>query len=147
MHLSPIEEGFDYLGFRVFPHYKHVRKTTISSLKERLRYFNAILDTGAISVFLRSRPSRGRWSKHAIHYAPLYTQLKAMQSTINSYYGLLSQSNHCQLRKQIYHKNFGELKRYLLPNNGYYNHFTIKKGLHFNKMAPDTLCWPETQDA
>ncbi|WP_320206067.1 RNA-directed DNA polymerase, partial [Vibrio cholerae] len=27
VHLSPIEEGFDYLGFRVFPHYKHVRKT------------------------------------------------------------------------------------------------------------------------
>ncbi|EOW9163567.1 RNA-dependent DNA polymerase, partial [Vibrio cholerae] len=115
--------------------------------KERLRYFNVILDTGATNVVLKSRPSRGRWSKHGIHYAPLYIQLKAMQSTINSYYGLLSQANHCQLRKQIYHNNFGELKRYLLPNNGYYTHFTIKKGLHFNKMAPDVLCWPETQDA
>ena len=147
VHIAPIEEGFDYLGFRVFPHYKHIRKTTISSLKERLCYFNAILDTDATNVVIKSRPNRGRWSKHGIHYAPFYTQLKAMQSTINSYYGLLSQANHCQLRKQIYHKNFGELKRYLLPNNGYYNHFTIKKGLHFNKMAPDTLCWPETQDA
>ncbi|WP_238928555.1 RNA-directed DNA polymerase [Vibrio sp. S17_S38] len=51
--------------------------------KERLRYFNAILDS-TTNVVIKYRPSCGGWSKHGIHYAPLYTQLKAMQSTINS---------------------------------------------------------------
>ncbi|MCE7732871.1 RNA-directed DNA polymerase [Vibrio campbellii] len=143
--ISSVDNGFDYLGFRVYPHHKHIRKSTIDSLKNRLRYFNTLLTSKDSAP--KTKPSRGLWSKKDIHQAPFYTQLKAMQSTVNSYYGLLNQANHCKLRQSLYHCHFGELKRYLLPNNAYYEHFTIKKGLHFNKTTPENLCWPETQDA
>ncbi len=143
VHLANVNEGFNYLGFHVFPHYKHIRKTTVVSLKERLRYFNALLNSNYKNAIVKNKPTRGIWSKSSIHQTPFIYQLRAMQSTINSYYGLLSQANHCKLRQQIYH----ELKRYLLPNNAYYNHFTIKKGLRFDKMTPNAICWPETHEA
>ncbi|MGR5048753.1 reverse transcriptase domain-containing protein [Photobacterium damselae] len=147
VHLSHVNDGFNYLGFHVFPHYKHIRNTTITSLKDRLRYFNTLFGSNSKGSTMKNKPTRGIWSKHAIYHATFPSQLKAMQSTINSYFGLLSQANHCKLRQQIYHNEFGELKRYLLPNNAYYNHFTIKKGLHFDKTAPNALCWPETHEA
>lgn len=143
--ISTVKEGFDYLGFRVYPHYRHIRKSTIESLKSRLRHFNALLATNGETS--KAKQKKDLWNKKDIQRAPFYTQLKTMQSTINSYYGLLNQANHCKLRQNLYHCHFGELKRYLLPNNAYYEHFTIKKGLHFNKTTPKDLCWPETQDA
>ncbi|WP_348224459.1 RNA-directed DNA polymerase [Vibrio parahaemolyticus] len=143
INLAPVKSGFNYLGFYVYPHYKHVRPSTIEALKRYLSYFNALL--GA-EDYLTAKPQRGVWGKSHIHYFTFPKRLRTMQSTINSYFGLLSHGNHCQLRKSLYHVHFKLLKQYFIPDNAYYTHFRLKKGLYFDKAAQTTLCWPETHE-
>ncbi|MCR9570956.1 RNA-directed DNA polymerase [Vibrio alginolyticus] len=143
INLAPVESGFNYLGVYVYPHYKHVRPSTIEALKRYLSYFNTLLDKDTYPI---TKPYRGVWSKSHIHYYTFPKRLRTMQSTINSYFGLLSHGNHCQLRKSLYHVHFKLLKKYFIPDNAYYTHFGLKKGLYFDKAAQTALCWPGTHE-
>ncbi|EAS63310.1 Retron-type reverse transcriptase [Vibrio angustum S14] len=130
--IKVIEHGVDYLGYTVYPHYKTIRPSTLHTFKARLRYFNALLEPDLFPN--TAPPDRGvwqRWHKQGLTPALSPTLLKAMQSTINSYFGLLSHGSHCRLRKSLYHDHFHYLKRYMMPKDHRYSAIKIKKNLPF----------------
>ncbi|MCC2525798.1 RNA-directed DNA polymerase [Vibrio coralliilyticus] len=141
VYIGKVIHGFDYLGYKVFGHHKFIRRTTTKTLIQRLVYFNFLL-TPERFLLAPLPPQRGqwaRWAKHNTFPTELLSILKAMQATINSYYGLLSHANHCQLRKNIYHQDFDQLKRYFIPANAMYTSIRIRKSV-LNKAAIQSYC-------
>ena len=53
--------------------------------------------------------------------------LQRMASTLNSYYGVFSHSDTYKLRKHIYQKELGPLKRFFWPAGPNYPHLRVKK--------------------
>ncbi|MFT4060289.1 MAG: RNA-directed DNA polymerase [Legionella sp.] len=120
-------QGADYLGYKVYPHYLHLRQRSIDKLFAWLRFFNACLD---------NPPAHRFWIPDAIEWlnilqtqpaTPDYFLLQRMQALINSYLGLMKNTQHSRLRKKIYQKHFGLLKRYFLPSDADYSAVRIKK--------------------
>ncbi|TKG06073.1 RNA-directed DNA polymerase [Vibrio sp. F13] len=127
--LSMTDKGADYLGYIVYPHHKHIRKRTLSTFKQRIALFNALLDSQAFPFV--TRPSCGVCSSHrfaalSANETPDGALLAAMLSTLNSYLGLLTKANHCRLRKHLYHQHFHLLKRYFIPADPNYQSVKIK---------------------
>ncbi|WP_253825037.1 RNA-directed DNA polymerase [Vibrio chagasii] len=132
VHLDKVKHGFDYLGYRIYGHHKFIRQSTVQSLKQRLRYFRSLLAPND-TCLNELPPERGQWQRwyRAGNTPPLGLPLyRAMLSTINSYYGLLSHANHCRLRKSLYHHHFGELKTLFIPANAHYTSVKLRS-CHF----------------
>lgn len=105
--LQSCRQGADYLGYKVYPHYLHLRKRNIAKLLSWLKHCNSQLA--------------------GTHPAPDYPLLQSMLAVINSYYGLMQHANHYRLRKHIYHHHFGLLKSFIRPGNAQYASVRIKK--------------------
>ena len=121
------KQGADYLGYKVYPHYLHLRQRSIDKLFAWLRFFNACLG---------NPPPHRFWIPDTIEWlnviqsqpvTPNYFLLQRMQALINSYFGLMKNTQHYRLRKKLYQKHFGLLKRYFLPSDANYNAIHIKK--------------------
>ncbi|WGW01373.1 RNA-directed DNA polymerase [Vibrio sp. YMD68] len=59
--LQPVSLGANYLGYIIYPHYKHIRNNTLKNLKKRLVFFNALLEDNHINA--EHIPSRGFWPR------------------------------------------------------------------------------------
>lgn len=141
VYIGKVIHGFDYLGYKVFAHHKFIRRTTMKTLIHRLAYFNFLLNPERFPN-PPSPPERGQWGKWVKNNTfPSHrlSMLRAMLATINSYYGLLSHANQCQLRKNIYHQHFNELTRYFIPSNAMYTSVRIKKSF-INKTTVRPIC-------
>jgi len=64
--LEPVEKGATFLGYRVFPHYRLLRKRNKLKFKRRLRRQKEELENGEIS-FQELRQSLASWKGHASH--------------------------------------------------------------------------------
>jgi RNA-directed DNA polymerase len=96
-----VYSGIDFVGYIVRPNYILSRKRVVSNLKTKLFYFNQKRKN-----FLNVRPPEKR-------------EIKYIASVVNSYFGHFRQANCYNLRKNIYEKHFGELKKYLKPQNDF----------------------------
>jgi hypothetical protein len=80
------------------------------------------------------QPPFGTWHRwlanHVVFAAPGVPStalLQRMLATINSYYGVFSHAHTYRLRKHIYQKELGPLKRLFLPYGASYQHLRIRK--------------------
>lgn len=128
--LQRCDQGADYLGYKVYPHYLHLRKRNIRKLISWLHYFNTKLagKTGKATQHIEYKQEwEYRFKLTSPSLTPSYELLQQMQAIINSYYGLMKHANHYRLRKLIYHKHFHVLKKYYLPSDPQYHSVHIKK--------------------
>jgi len=89
--LKDVKEGIDFLGYITKSNYVLVRKRIINNLKQKLHNFKKIKQTN----------------------------LKRMQSTVNSYLGHFSHANSYKLRKSIYENSLGKFKKYFEIDSNY----------------------------
>ena len=126
--LQACHQGADYLGYRVYPHYLHLRKRNITKLVAWLRFFNSLLSgsSGHPAAHITARPE---WMLLAdtgeLH--PELALLQRMQGVINSYYGMMKHATHFRLRRDIWHRHAGLLTGYMLPDGPQYASMHIKK--------------------
>ena len=102
--------GIDFVGYVVKPSHVLVRDRLVKNLKNKLYFFNQ-------GYFLETKKSKQE-------YLPMPSPLSKenvskMLSTINSYYGYLIQGNTFKLRRNLYEKHFGILKKVLEPKEQY----------------------------
>jgi len=82
----------------------------VSNLKTKLHYFNQGLLLISNNQKQRTLP---------ISKPPGKKEIKVMLAVTNSYYGHFKHGNCYRLRKNIYEKHFGELKKHLKPTKDY----------------------------
>ncbi|WET16064.1 RNA-directed DNA polymerase [Yersinia intermedia] len=126
-HLQRCTQGADYLGYKIYPHYMHLRTRNVNKIRRWLALFNYCLCP--LDNPMPTRPDKSEWTM-CIQLAPLtpdYPLLQKMQAIINSYFGLMQQANHYQLRKKLYHHHFCHLKHWFIPANKDYTSVRIKK--------------------
>ena len=133
---SKSEQGIEYLGYRVYPHYLHVCSRTVSALKARLDFFKHLFQPERFPFC--QRPVRGSWQVFlenagtALPLLPEWPLLKRMEGTINSYYGIMGHAQSYKLRKVLYHKHFGLLRSFFHPADaGYTAIHTAKRFLRY----------------
>ena len=129
--LGKSSQGVTYLGYKVYPHYLHVCQRNVSALKSRLDFFKHLLWPQEYPRC--QKPMRGVWDK-LLHeeeleppVMPEWALIKRMEATINSYLGLMGHAESYTLRKRLYDRNFGPLKRYFLPVGPDYAAVRLKK--------------------
>ncbi len=128
--LQRVDQGANFLGYIVFPHYRYVRERTLRALRSRIHFFNALFDPACYPQ--GSRPQRGTWVQWlTLHQltpplAPSPVVLKRMLATLNSYYGQLRHADTYRLRRKIYHEMLGPIRRYFLPVDADYGALRIK---------------------
>lgn len=122
------QQGFDYLGYRVYPHYLHIRRRILASLRARIRWFEHLLAPDPHRP--AQRPPRGLWGQQKITtpLAPDGALLRQMLATLNSYWGLLAHAQHIRLRRYLYEHELGSLKRFFIPADEKYCHLRLKAG-------------------
>jgi hypothetical protein len=123
-HLQLCRQGADYLGYKVYPHYIHLRRRNIKKFTNYLRFFNQIITKQPY----RFIPHGNYWQtliKQPIEIN--YPLLKKMEAVINSYLGLMQHANHYRLRKQIITQKLQALSHYFMPSNAGYTAIHIKK--------------------
>ena len=138
LHLHPdktvlqrVDQGANFLGFIVFPHYRYVRERILRALRSRIYFFNYLIDPARYPH--GSKPHRGTWPQWlALHQLapplePSPVVLKRMLATLNSYYGQLVHADTYHLRRKIYNEMLGPIKRYFLPTDATYSQLHIKK--------------------
>ncbi|MDR1165483.1 MAG: hypothetical protein LBO66_06355 [Deltaproteobacteria bacterium] len=129
-------QAVEYLGYRVYPHHRHVCSRTVGTLKARLDFFKHLL---APADFPKcQRPARGSWlswlrdQSLTPSLSPTWPLLKKMEATINSYYGIMGHAESLRLRKALYEKNFGPLRSFFAPSDAAYGSVHVKKRfLHY----------------
>jgi len=99
---------------------------------QRLAWFNWLLYPATARPV--PQPPFGTWHRwlanHEVFAAPGVPStalLQRMLATINSYYGVFSHAHTYRLRKHIYQKELGPLKRFFLPDGASYQHLRIRK--------------------
>lgn len=125
-HMGICEQGFDYLGYRVYPHHLHIRHRNLKALRSRIHWFEYLIS--GHSHHPVQRPPRGAWGRQAFA-APVPVDgalLRQIQATLNSYWGLLAHANHFTLRKKLYEQELGLLKPYFIPGDEKYRHLRLK---------------------
>ncbi len=100
--LQTIDKGIDFVGFIVKPNYTLMRRRIVKNLKEKLWKFNQNLTEFAEQ------------------------EIKQILSTVNSYYGQFRHAKTFGLRQKLWHKNFGELQKFLEPVDKNFSYFKIK---------------------
>jgi hypothetical protein len=129
--LQRVDQGANFLGYIVFPHYRYVRERTLRALRSRIYFFNYLLDPARYPH--SSKPQRGTWMQWlALHQLtpPIKASpavLKRMLATLNSYYGQLCHADTYHLRRKIYHEMLGPIKPYFLPSDSSYSQLHIKQ--------------------
>lgn len=93
--LKNINEGIDFLGYIIKPHYVLVRKRVVNTLKRKLYSVN---------------------SANALHNLSPPENILAM---INSYYGHFKHADSFRLRKDVYENHLGEIKSIFKPRADY----------------------------
>ncbi len=130
-HLVPARQGIAYLGYRVYPHHAHIGSRNIKALKARLDFFKHLFWPEAFPFC--QKPVRGTWQglmeagEIVPPQAPDWLTLKRMESTINSYFGLMGHAESYGLRKMLYHKHFGPLRSFFVPADAGYIAVHVKK--------------------
>lgn len=131
--LQRCTQGIDFLGSIVFPDHLLTRQRSVRALRRRIAWFKWLVFP--LTGRPVPRPPMGSWQRWlANHQAflapgvPSPALLQRMLSTINSYYGVFGHSDTYRLRKHIYQKELGPLKRFFLPDGAAYHHLRIKKG-------------------
>ena len=129
--LSRAAQGVEYLGYRVYPHHRHVLSRTVNTLKARLDFFKHLL---APADYPKAQcPLRGSWPAYlrerrlAPPLEPAWPLLKKMEATINCYMGLMGHADSLGLRKTLYEKHFGPLRRFFAPSKAAYDAVHVKK--------------------
>jgi len=102
-NLQSIDKGVNFLGYIVKPDYSLVRRRVVKNLKRKLWNFN--------------------WQEHL----PQKEEIRQMMATVNSYYGQFRHANSFGLRQKLWRKNFGKLKKYLIPVDINLSYFHLKK--------------------
>lgn len=124
--IQNVSKGIDYLGYIIRPHYILIRKRTISALKDKLRFFNWLLDPELYD----SNRVKKHFEKNNISKQFRNGDIKKgeevdlqiiiqMLQTINSYYGILCKANSYNLRVSLYEKHFESLKEFFIPKNSF----------------------------
>lgn len=101
-----VYQGIDFVGYIVKPNYVLSRKRVVSNLKTKLYFFNQGLLLVSDNQKQRALP---------LSRQPTKEEVKQMTAMVNSYYGHFRYANCYSLRKNLYEKHFGELKKYLKP--------------------------------
>jgi len=129
--LSRAAQGVEYLGYRVYPHHRHVLSRTVKTLKARLDFFKHLLTP---ADFPKAQcPLRGSWPAYLRErrleppLEPAWPLLKKMEATINCYLGLMGHADSLGLRKMLYEKHFGLLRRFFAPSSAAYDAVHVKK--------------------
>jgi len=125
--IQNVSKGINFLGYIIRPHYLLIRKRTVNNFKQRLEFFNWLLDKELeINHKIRVRFGRNKISKYFCEgfiskelNLPMSFLLRNMINTINSYYGMFSFANTYNLRKMLYIKYFKHLKEYFYPKNSF----------------------------
>ena len=128
--LQRADKGIRYLGYKVYPHHMHPMDRTLNTLKARLDFFKHLFHPEVWPK--RQVPERGSWQTFAEEgfTAPVeatYCVLKSMEATINSYYGLMCHAQSYHLRKSLYHRHFGPLRKYFIPGDSQYSTIRVRK--------------------
>ena len=124
-------QGVEYLGYRVYPHHRHVCSRTVRTLKARLDFFKHLFAPGDFPKC--QWPLRGSWPGWLRDQGfepplqPVWPLLKRMEATINSYFGLMGHAESLQLRKELYSNHFGLLRRFFAPSDAAYTSVHVKK--------------------
>ena len=130
--LQRCAQGIDFLGSIVYPGHKLIRQRSVRALRRRLAWFRWLVCGPPERAV--PQPPMGTWARWlADHEAftapgiPTYPLLERMLSTLNSYYGVFRHADTYHLRKHMYQKELGPLKRFFLPDGSGYQHLVIKK--------------------
>lgn len=126
-HLQRCHQGADYLGYKIYPHYLHLRTRNLNKIRRWLALFNYCLHPQGNPI--PTKPDNPEWAT-CIQLAPItpdYALLQKMQAVINSYFGLMQKANHYRLRKKLYQHHFCQLKHWFIPANSDYTSVRIKK--------------------
>jgi RNA-directed DNA polymerase len=127
MVLQRCSQGADFLGAIVFPTHRLARQRTVRALRRRLAWFKSLL-------FADTAPATGAWQRWLQRHdalvapgQPTHALLQRMLSTLNSYYGFLSDADTWRLRRHIYQHELGPLRKFFLPDGPRYRHLHIRK--------------------
>ena len=101
-----VYQGIDFIGYIIRPGYVLSRKRVVKNLKTKLHYFNQGLLLTSNNQKQQALP---------LSNPPTKDEIKQAAAMVNSYYGHFRHANCYNLRKNIYEKHFGELKKYLKP--------------------------------
>jgi len=111
-------QGINFIGYVIKPHYILSRNRVVKNLKTKLHHFNQ-------GLLLTSNNQK----QIALPLAnpPTKEKIETMLATVNSYYGHFCHADTYRLRKNIYEKHFGNLKKYLKPTRSYKSFKMIKE--------------------
>jgi len=93
--LKNINQGIDFLGYIIKPHYVLARKRVVNALRNKLYNANSVDESCKLDIF------------------------GDVLSTINSYYGHFRHADSFHLRKSIYENYFRRLKNIFKPKSNY----------------------------
>lgn len=113
--LQPASNGIDFLGYVIHPEYTLSRKRVVGNIRARLARFNKILAAA-------HDPAPASDQKE------IETIVIEAQQVINSYWGHFRHADCGNLKRKLYEKYFGELKKYLEKSKTG-DHFVIKSGI------------------
>jgi hypothetical protein len=108
--LGDVKDGINFIGYIVRPNYTLSRRRVVSNLKDKLYFFNK----GYLLSSNNQKQIALPLSKNLTN-----EELDKILATINSYYGHFRHANTYRLRRNLYIKFFGILKKYLVPVNKY----------------------------
>jgi hypothetical protein len=113
--LQKADTGIDFLGYIIHPEYSLSRKRVVGNARKKIAYFNKQLSQISGGVTSRNMQEIERIARNA-------------QAVVNSYWGHFKHANCGSLKRKLYEKHFGELKKYLEKSETG-DHFVIKKGI------------------
>jgi len=113
-----VYSGINFVGYIIKSNYILSRNRVVKNLKTKLHYFNQ----GLLLI-------SGNQKQEALPLSqpPTQVETERILATVNSYYGHFRHANTYKLRKNIYEKHFGNLKKYLKPTKNYQSFKIIKK--------------------
>ena len=115
--LNSVYQGINFVGYVIKPDYTLARNRVVKNLKTKLHYFNQ-------GLLLTS--NNQKQEVLPLTQPPGEEEIEQMLAVANSYYGHFKYANTYKLRKNIYQKHFGKLKKYLEPTKDYKS-FKIKQ--------------------
>jgi retron-type reverse transcriptase len=132
--LQDARKGLDFLGYVMRPEYTLSRKRVVGNIRKKLAQFNKQLKNAASGGGSFGNESGAPGNEGGIAKIGSITTeeilaiSKNAQQVVNSYWGHFKHANCASLRKTLYEKHFGELKKYLEKSETG-EHFVIKKGI------------------
>jgi len=60
--VSPVSRGINFLGYRVWPRYKLIRKDSVARAKKKIKMYTRLNDTEALRKFKASWLGHIKWS-------------------------------------------------------------------------------------